>query len=727
MSLFMRRRSFVLPGNETLIVRGDESHQGNETRLNIISCTKMQKYMLKGCHVILAHVTTKETEDKLEKKRLEDVPIVRDFPKVFPEDLSAVFIDLMNRLCKPYLDKFVILFIDDILIYSKNKEEPEEHIKLILELLKKKELYAKNFKCEFWIPKVQFLRHVIDSQGIDVDPAKIKSIKYWASPKTPTEICQFLGLDDYYRRFIKGFLKIAKSMTKLTQKKVKFDSGDKQEADFQLLKHKLCSAPILALLEGSEDFIVYCDASIKGLGVVLMQREKEDLFTYCNENGILQDSSEPSNDNTNIVNALREPFVVNQDPHKNSSQSPPQINHNCCYGCGDPLEDVFCHQCTCKLCGNDAHYGYNCPPKVLIIPNPKPFNNQIIDELPQNLPSFDPTCYSEDKNSFTYDSKSNLVHDSPNVFNPPSQPPLYSCEFYKNDARYNHYCTPQKEEEKQIEEEQAAKARYWKIPACYDDDDDDYTIAITHKEPDNSLIFTTFSNILFDADYDFSSSDDQSFSDEDIPKKIYSNPLFDEEMIFMKIYPHHFNDESDLQNLCLIMILRSFLLLRRLILFSMSSSRLLYDKSSPRPPEEFISENSDAAFESFSPFPIPVEDSDSLMEEIDLSFTLDDSMPLGIEEDDYDSERGILILEEFLSNDFLSLPENELFYFDIPSSSRPPAKPPDGNSGILNVKMMGDISKHKVPIPRLMFTQSTLVPNQEKSPKILPHLGHEAF
>ncbi|GJR48792.1 putative reverse transcriptase domain-containing protein [Tanacetum coccineum] len=182
--------------------------------------------------------------------------------------------DLMNRVCKPYLDKFVIVFIDDILIYSKNKQEHEEHLKLILELLKKEELYAKFSKCEFWIPKVQFLGHVIDSKGIHVDPAKIESIKDWASPKSPTEIRQFLGLAGYYRRFIEGFSKIAKPMTKLTQKKVKFVWGDKQEAAFQLLKQKLCSAPILALPEGSEDFIAYCDASKKGLGAVLMQREK---------------------------------------------------------------------------------------------------------------------------------------------------------------------------------------------------------------------------------------------------------------------------------------------------------------------------------------------------------------------------------------------------------------------------------------------------------------------
>ncbi|GJV24839.1 putative reverse transcriptase domain-containing protein [Tanacetum coccineum] len=186
----------------------------------------------------------------------------------------AVFMDFMNRVCKPYLDKFVIVFIADILIYSKDEKEHEEHLKAILELLKKEQLYAKFSKCEFWIPKVQFLGHVIDSRGIHVDPAKIESIKDWASPKTPMEIRQFLGLAGYYRRFIEGFSKIAKSMTKLTRKGIKFDWGEKEENAFQVIKQKLCSAPILALPKGSEDFVVYCDASHKGLGVVLMQREK---------------------------------------------------------------------------------------------------------------------------------------------------------------------------------------------------------------------------------------------------------------------------------------------------------------------------------------------------------------------------------------------------------------------------------------------------------------------
>ncbi|GJS85514.1 reverse transcriptase domain-containing protein [Tanacetum coccineum] len=186
----------------------------------------------------------------------------------------VVFMDLMNRVCKPYLDKFVIVFIDDILIYSRNKEEHANHLRIILELLRKEKLYAKFSKCDFWIHIVQFLGHLIDNQGLHVDPAKIEAVKNWTSPTTPTEVRQFLGLAGYYRRFIEGFSKIAKPLTKLTQKNKSYIWGEEQESAFQLLKQKLCEAPILALPEGNDNFVIYCDASLQGLGAVLMQREK---------------------------------------------------------------------------------------------------------------------------------------------------------------------------------------------------------------------------------------------------------------------------------------------------------------------------------------------------------------------------------------------------------------------------------------------------------------------
>nr|GEZ78386.1 hypothetical protein [Tanacetum cinerariifolium] len=460
---------------------------------------------------------------------------------------------------------------------------------------------------------------------------------------------------------------------------------------------------------------------------------------------------------------------------ENSSQSPPHISHHCCYECGDPLEDIFCHQCTCESYGKGAHFGYNCPPKVPIIHNLKPFNNQTFDELPQTLPSSHPTCYSGDESPFTCNSTPNIVDYSPNVFNPPPQPSKYSYEFCGKDAYYGYDCPPQvpftydlkpcynqdfnfpqnsqnfqqqylcctscrgpheachcdqlifdepycencggshisfqyqpmnedcyheqnscynynsfgfdqflpqqlpEEEEKQIAEEQAAKARYWKIPICYDDEED-YTIAITPKEPDNSLS-------IGDEHLDtISAIESDEFIKSSVKNlKIYSNPLFDEEIISMKIDPYHFNAEPNLiesllnqgssiisSSLKIDSLLNEFageLTLLKLIPPGINETdydpeeetclikKLLYDNSSPRPSKEFISKNSDTAIKFFSPSPIHVEDNDSFMEEIDLSFTLDDPMPPNIE---------------------------------------------------------------------LMLTQPTLVPNQEKSPNLLSHQGHKA-
>jgi hypothetical protein len=140
----------------------------------------------------------------------------------------AVFMDLMNRVCKPYLDKFIIVFIDDILIYSRSKKEHEEHLRLALELLSKENLYAKFSKCEFWLREVQFQGHVIDRGGLHVDPSKVDAVKKWNAPKSATEIRQFLGLAGYYRRFIENFSKIVQPLTKSTQKDIPYVWGYEQ-------------------------------------------------------------------------------------------------------------------------------------------------------------------------------------------------------------------------------------------------------------------------------------------------------------------------------------------------------------------------------------------------------------------------------------------------------------------------------------------------------------------
>ncbi|GJX51217.1 putative reverse transcriptase domain-containing protein [Tanacetum coccineum] len=171
-------------------------------------------------------------------------------------------------------DKFFIIFIDDILIYSKTKEDHEVHLRLVLELLRNEKLYAQFSKCEFWLQEVHFLGHVVNQSGIHVDPGKIEAVKNWKAPTTSSEIRSFLGLAGYYRRFIANFSKTAKPLTSLTQKNQKYVWGVEQEEAFQTLKNNLCDASILSLPDGVKDFVVYCDTLNQGLGCVLMQRNK---------------------------------------------------------------------------------------------------------------------------------------------------------------------------------------------------------------------------------------------------------------------------------------------------------------------------------------------------------------------------------------------------------------------------------------------------------------------
>nr|GEW67958.1 hypothetical protein [Tanacetum cinerariifolium] len=407
----------------------------------------------------------------------------------------------------------------------------------------------------------------------------------------------------------------------------------------------------------------------------------------------------------------------------------------------------------CDSYGNDSHFGYDCQPQFLLNYESEP-------------------GYIENYNSYPYDSSSFqqqelCCEDCRDLSESDHcQPPQYTVNhpifnahndlLNANNDLLNSQNKITIAQNKLMEQLTSMCAV---IPACCDDDDDDS--AITPNDPVYSLSigdehlntiwamesdefikssvenlvpnpsesegengcdvpasFTTFSNVLFDVDYEFDSVDDQSLSDEDISEKIFSNPLFNEEIIPMKIDQHQFNAESDLieslrihdSSIIPSSKIDSFLDEFADELTHLQSippgidktdcypeedirliERLLYDNSSPRPPEEFVSENSKADIESFSPSPIPVEDSDSRMEEINSFLTPDNPMPPSIEDDDDDSERDILIY---------------------------------GNTGILNIKMMGDDSEQKVPIPGLMIT---LVSNQEKSPDLLSHRSLENF
>ncbi|KAA0061226.1 pol protein [Cucumis melo var. makuwa] len=186
----------------------------------------------------------------------------------------VVFMDLMNSVFKDFLDTFVIVFIYDILIYSKTEAEHEELLHQVLETLRANKLYAKFSKCEFWLKKVTFLGHVVSSEGVSVDPAKIEAVTSWPRPSTVSEIRSFLGLAGYYKKFVEDFSRIASRLTQFTRKGTPFVWSPACESSFQELKQKLVSAPVPTVLDGSGSFVIYNDASKKGLGCVLMQQGK---------------------------------------------------------------------------------------------------------------------------------------------------------------------------------------------------------------------------------------------------------------------------------------------------------------------------------------------------------------------------------------------------------------------------------------------------------------------
>ncbi|KAK9085879.1 hypothetical protein Sjap_026290 [Stephania japonica] len=206
----------------------------------------------------------------------------------------AMFMDLMHRVLRQYLDRFVIVFIDDILIYSKSCEEHEEHLRTILQTLREHRLYAKFSKCEFWLTEVGFLGHIVGASGVSVDPAKVRVVVDWPTPSSVTEIRSFLGLAGYYRRFVQDFSKIAAPMTQLTKKEVRFQWDDSCEQAFQTLKERLTTAPVLVLPESGKGFEVNTDACLVGLGCVLMQDGR--VIAYASRQLKIHEKNYPTHD-----------------------------------------------------------------------------------------------------------------------------------------------------------------------------------------------------------------------------------------------------------------------------------------------------------------------------------------------------------------------------------------------------------------------------------------------
>lgn len=206
----------------------------------------------------------------------------------------AVFMDLMNRIFGPYLDDFVVVFVDDILIYSKNDEDHDRHLEIVLETLRRNQLYAKYEKCDFWQDKVKFLGHVVSKDGVSVDPSKVEAVMEWKQPTTVTEIRSFLGLAGYYRRFIEGFSSIAAPLTKLTRKDVLLIWNEDCEKAFKELKKKLTIAPVLTIPSGGGGLVIYSDASLQGLGCVLMQNGK--VVAYASTQLKVHERNYPTHD-----------------------------------------------------------------------------------------------------------------------------------------------------------------------------------------------------------------------------------------------------------------------------------------------------------------------------------------------------------------------------------------------------------------------------------------------
>jgi hypothetical protein len=186
----------------------------------------------------------------------------------------SYFMNLMNKVFMEYLDQFVVVFIDDILVYSQNEEAHEDHLRLVLQMLRDNQLYAKFSKCDFWLKEVAFLGHIITNEGIKVDPEKISEILNWKQPTDVSKIRSFLGLAGYYRRFIEGFSKIVKPLTSLLEKGKEFKWDEACQKCFEELKDRLTTAPVLIMSDIHKGFDVYCDASHLGPGCVLMQEGK---------------------------------------------------------------------------------------------------------------------------------------------------------------------------------------------------------------------------------------------------------------------------------------------------------------------------------------------------------------------------------------------------------------------------------------------------------------------
>nr|GEW17996.1 reverse transcriptase domain-containing protein [Tanacetum cinerariifolium] len=503
---------------------------------------------------------------------------------------------------------------------------------------------------------------------------KVDVINKLPHPTTGKGIHSILSHADIYGRFIKDFSKIARPMTRLLEKDTTFFFSKKCVEAFQTLKRKLTEAPILIALYWDLHFEFMCDASDFAIECV---EAFQTLKRKLTESPIL---IAPDLDMSFELICDASDFAIGaflgqrQDKHSR-----------------------LIHYASKNMTEAESNYT-TTKKEMLAVVTP-----WFADFANYHAGNFDIKGTSSHK-------KSKFFKDNPT-----------------EQSRLGKFLSKEIFEGIMVRIDNAF---------VHDETKSSSTSLNSLLEETNNFHnslpeFTTFSKVLFDAECESDSSDDQSCSDEDVLEKIVSKPLSEEEIIPMEFLRTH--DSSLLISSKFDSLLDEFageLPLLKSILPGIDETdcdfeedirlieKLLYDNSSPRPPEEFVSANSDASTKSFSPSPILVKDSDSLMEEIDLFCTPDYPMPPGIVDKDYDSERDILIRKDLPSNNTLSFAEKESLHFDIPLFSRPLAKPPDGDTGILNIKMMGDISDQKDFMHKLMVT---LASHQETSPDLLSH------
>nr|GEV99899.1 reverse transcriptase domain-containing protein [Tanacetum cinerariifolium] len=629
-------------GNKTLIVEGDKA-PSEMKELSVQLQELLEKGFIRlslspwGAPVLFVKNKDGSFRMCIDYRELNKLTIKNCYPLLRINDLFDQLQDLMNRVCKPYLDKFVIVFIDDILIYSKDKEEHGEHLKIILELLKKEKLYAKLSKCDFWLDSVY--KENYTTYDLELGAVVFALSKEWIETKNEF----YKIMEAYMKRMNKqreqeALLAAQKEQELLAQKQATQEKEEPpQNFKFHQLIGEICGTKVgeeqkqnmedmmLELLEDCRQKELYC-----------MHNNVDDLIESALNSKLLSinlKTQRPDKEKQEVKNIVEQPTKRRTQPDNSLSMG-------------------------------DEHLG--------TIPKTK--SDKVIKS-----------------------SVKNLV--------------LIPSEFEVTFDNESEYDEPINDE--------------------------------------SSLIFMTFSNPLFDCIVDFTSSDDKSLSNKDV-LMIYSNFLFDdEEIIPTKIDPHYSSVESNLLESLLNQdtFIDSFSKFNYLLEeFSCKLAHndpipagikevdfdleeeirlfenLLYDNSSPRPPKELNAEIADMILESLSSFPIPVEDSDSQMEEIDLFLATEDLMPPSIENDDYDSKRDIYFLEELLNNDPLPLPENESFNFDHHDDllfSHPPPKPSDvenfidfePETGVLTAKVVEDSSEHYILMPKVLPSQPTLGPN----------------